>query len=295
MPTHVGEFEIPRVSPHFLALRTAVRPFNEGPVIGVSGGPDSTALLAAAVAEGKRPTAVCVNHNLQEGSREVAERAAETCRRLGTEATVVDVAVPGGNLEANARAARYRALAGFGNEVWVAHTLDDQAETYLLGALRGNPTGMLVESAVVRPLLGVRRADTEGACRELGVSTWHDPQNDDESFRRVAIRRRVLPLLSEIAGADAAVPLARAAARAASDAEYLDATCGSLDVDTRHPAILHRQVVRFLREHGASVNATTIAAVSSMVTDWHGQGPAHVGSGLLVWREGNELHIGAAD
>lgn len=83
--------------------------------------------------------------------------------------------------------------------------MDDQAETYLLGGLRGNPAGMKdasrrPELSIIRPLLGARRAHTHGACVELGLKPWHDPQNFDDAFRRVAIRNQVIPLLAQVHG-----------------------------------------------------------------------------------------------
>ena len=204
----------PRRSPHFLACRRGVRAIygdarGEAPasvVVGLSGGPDSLALVAAAVAEGLDVEAICVDHQLQPGSRQVAERAAETVTRIGAKARVVAVDVRGtAGMEEAARRARYQALAraACGRDVLVAHTAEDQAETLLLGLLRGQVTGMAeraeVEGAqVVRPLLHARRADTVGACEELGWEYWQDPQNNDRAFRRVALRRDIIPQLGEI-------------------------------------------------------------------------------------------------
>ena len=112
----------PRKSPHFLACRRAVRLCWQtshggdtgGPVvIGLSGGPDSLALVAAALAEGVPVLAVVVNHNLQEGSAQVAGEAAVQARALGASTRIVHVDVDverGGSVEAAARQARYAAL-----------------------------------------------------------------------------------------------------------------------------------------------------------------------------------------
>ena len=222
----------PRVSPHFLACRRGVRTaaLNPAVAVGLSGGADSLALTAALVAEGHDVLALCADHGLQDGSRAQAERAAEQARKLGARARVLSVGAGAGtgpeSMEAAARVARYRALAAAcaaeGLEVAVAHTADDQAETLLLGALRGRVAGMSERSevegaSVVRPLLNVRRADTEGACAELGLSVWQDPQNADTNFRRVALRREVIPQLSHIIGGDAVPALAQAASDAALD------------------------------------------------------------------------------
>lgn len=286
MPARLGELELPRISPHFLACRVAVRAFRtERVIVGLSGGADSLALTAAALAEGVQVTAVCVDHGLQRDSRDVAERAAATARRMGADARVATVDVPRtGSMEAAARRARYAALHAAGDgEVWVAHTLDDQAETYLLGALRGNPAGMLPRAGrVVRPLLSVRRADTAGACAELGLEPWHDPQNTDPAFRRVAVRQRVLPLLGEILGGDAAPPLAQAAGRVAADDAHLEHLAGEPTDDCAALAadpgpIRRRRIAAWLRGRGITVTAATVAGVEALVTGRRGRGAVAVG------------------
>lgn len=288
MPARLGDLELPRKSPRFLACRVAVRPFiTTGPVvIGLSGGADSLALTTAALAEGARVHAVCVDHGLQAGSRDVAKHAAEIARRLGATAEVATVDVRGaGGLEAAARQARYAALheAAGGREIWVAHTLDDQAETYLLGALRGNPAGMAPHTGqIVRPLLTVRRADTTGACAELGLEPWRDPQNADPAFRRVAVRRRVLPLLSEVLGGDAVPPIAQAASRLAADDALLHRLAGEATDDCAELAadpgpLRRRRIAAWLRERGLSVTAASIGAIEALIIDWRGQGGVAVG------------------
>ena len=210
----------PDRSPAFLKLRRAVRALaSEDPVlIGLSGGADSLGLVAAALAEGRDVLALCVDHGLQSDSATVADRAVAMARSLGAEARSVKVQVKPGNIEAQAREARYEALmtaaAAESRSVWVAHTMDDQAETYLLGSLRGRAVGMPVSGTVIRPFLSVRRADTVAACAELGLEVWHDPMNADPRFRRVRVRTEVLPLLADIHGGDPVPPLAAAASLA---------------------------------------------------------------------------------
>ncbi len=288
MPARLGELPLPRISPHFLACRVAVRPFltKEPVVVGLSGGADSLALTAAALAEGADVEAVCVDHGLQEGSGDVAKRARDAALRMGADARVVAVDVPrAGSLEAAAREVRYAALidAAAGREIWVGHTLDDQAETFLLTALRGHPGGMTARAGqVVRPLLTVRRADTAGACVELGLEPWLDPQNDDPAFRRVAVRHRVLPLLAEILGGDAVPPLAQAAGSAAADDAHLTRLTGEPTDDCAELAadpgpVRRRRIAAWLREQGLSVTAASVTAVEALVTDWRGQGGVAVG------------------
>jgi len=286
----------PRRSPHFLACRRAVRSFDAPAVIGLSGGPDSLALAAAAAAEGKDVRCVVVDHGLQPGSAQVAGQAARAARGFGLRADVARVEVGAGNLEAAAREARYAALLSYGKDVWVAHTADDQAETLVLGALRGNPSGMSPRNGrVVRPFLGVRRADTVGACEELGLEPWHDPMNADPAFRRVAVRRQVLPLLSELLGGDAVPALAATADRIAADqaliASLTDLTpttsCAQLLADAG--PVRRRRLAAWLLGEGVPVQGDQLAAVEALVVDWHGQGPVAVAGGRKVVRDGGTL------
>ncbi|WKE50707.1 tRNA lysidine(34) synthetase TilS [Corynebacterium tuberculostearicum] len=303
----------PRVSPHFLACRRGVRAagLDRAVAVGLSGGADSLALLAALVAEGHDVLALCVDHRLQEGSRAQAERAAEQARELGARARVLSVeagATGPESMEAAARVARYRALAAAcaaeDLEVAVAHTADDQAETLLLSALRGRVTGMSerseVEGArVVRPLLGVRRADTEGACAELGFSAWQDPQNADTNFRRVALRREVIPQLSRIIGGDAVPALAQAAGDAALDDATLRTppTTDCAELAAMAEPRRRRAIAAWLVSEGVEVTRRGVGDVGKLCTHWHGQGPVavrsarQVGQRLEVARIGGKLAL----
>lgn len=277
-------------------------------MIGLSGGPDSLALAAAAAAEGVDARAVVVDHQLQPGSRDVAERAAAQARTLGLDAHVisvdVDLAASGGNVEAAARAARYSALhaaaetSSPGADVWVAHTADDQAETLLLGALRGNPSGMPVRAGrVVRPFLTIRRTDTVAALAELGLDPWHDPMNDDPAFRRVAIRTQIIPALSELLGGDAVPALATTAHRIASDHELIEhladltptTDCAELGADAA--VVRSRRLARWLQDNDVPVQGDQLAAIEALVTDWHGQGPIQVAGGRAVERVDGQLQL----
>ncbi|BDH55521.1 hypothetical protein MTP03_04600 [Tsukamurella sp. PLM1] len=136
-----------RPGPAALRVRQAVRAWHaaHGPAptvaVALSGGADSLALLTGVLAEGIDAVALVVDHGLQDGASEVAARAAATARDLGARAaTVLPVVVDGaGGPEAAARTARYAALdaARDGAPVLLGHTLDDQAETVLLGLGRG--------------------------------------------------------------------------------------------------------------------------------------------------------------
>jgi tRNA(Ile)-lysidine synthase len=206
----------------------------EGPVVvACSGGPDSLALLALAGAAALTPTAVHVDHGSRIGSDAEGLIVASQSERLGIPFHPERVSVPAGpNYEARARVARYdaleRARAALGaTAILVGHTADDQAETVLLNVLRGSAAAGLGAMAVrrgriVRPLLEVRRSDTEELCAELGIEPVRDPSNDDMSMRRNWIRREVLPQLSEGAGRDLVPVLARQAGILREESEYLD-------------------------------------------------------------------------
>ena len=175
-------------------------------VIGVSGGADSLALAAVTAFVADRASldlsAVVVNHGLQHGSDEVADRAVQQLDGLGVRAVVrrVDVGRDGGP-EAAARTARREVLAASGADaVLLAHTLDDQAETVLLGLGRGSGprsiAGMAARDGLWRrPFLSLRRAGTEQICRAHGLTWWTDPHNSDPAFRRSRVRGEVMPLL----------------------------------------------------------------------------------------------------
>ncbi|MCJ7436443.1 MAG: tRNA lysidine(34) synthetase TilS [Acidimicrobiia bacterium] len=203
-------------------------------VVACSGGPDSTALLALAADRGLVPIAVHVDHGLRDCSADEADAVATFAAALGTafEARRVDVG-HGGNLEARARAARYGALDAAADEhgasaVLVGHTADDQAETVVLALLRGSAASGLAGMAVrrgriVRPLLRLRRAETEAICVGLGLEPVRDPSNDDVSLRRSWVRHEVLPLLAVGAGRDLVPVLTRQADVLRTETEYLDA------------------------------------------------------------------------
>jgi tRNA(Ile)-lysidine synthase len=202
-------------------------------VVACSGGPDSLALLALAAAESLAPVGVHVDHGLRPGSAEEASTVAEHAARIGVTFRAETVVVPQGpNLEARARDARYEALERVRAElgataILVGHTVDDQAETVLLNLLRGSASaglgGMPVRHGhVVRPLLELRRRETEALCEELGFEPVRDPSNDDRAFQRNWVRHDVLPALSEGAGRDLVPVLARQARVLRDESEYLD-------------------------------------------------------------------------
>lgn len=231
-----------------LLARCAFPPAGTEVTCAVSGGADSSALLVLAQASGCRPTAVHVDHRIRPGSSAEAEVVADLARSLGAGFRSEQVTVPPGpNLEARARAARYAVLP---DDVLTGHTADDQAETVLLNLVRGagldGLAGMRPER---RPLLRLRRRETEALCADLGLATVEDPSNRDPSFRRNRVRHELLPLLDDIAERDVAALLARQAEVLREDADHLSAEASSLDpTDARAlaaaPVALARVAVR---------------------------------------------------
>jgi len=221
-------------------------------VVAVSGGTDSNSLLLALSDLKQRKkinlriVAAHFNHKLRGTESDGDE---DFIRQLTTKLRI-EFAVghakldKSGNLEQNARAARYRYLADTAKRldafaVLTAHTMNDQAETFLMNLIRGSgPDGLRgmtqirsfdtetlrhsdaekeesvpVDPGVsaslflpfsnspllVRPLLTwAKRSSTEGFCHDLAIECRHDPMNDDTAFRRVRIRKILLPLLEDM-------------------------------------------------------------------------------------------------
>ncbi len=189
----------------------------------VSGGADSLALLVLAVRAGCEVIAIHVDHGLRAGSEVEALVVADVAAGLGAgfRSERVQVA-PGANLEARAREARYRVLpAG----VLTGHTADDRAETMILNLLRGaGPAGMAgIRRGTQRPLIDLRRSDTEALCAALGLDPVQDPSNQDPAFRRNRVRHEILPLLADVADRDPVPVLVR---QADLFADLDDATAG---------------------------------------------------------------------
>jgi tRNA(Ile)-lysidine synthase len=313
------------------AMRVAVRRSLAdvtGPVAAaVSGGADSLALAAALAFERPGSFAFVVDHGLQDGSAGVAERAVEQCRGLGLQAEVMSRttapavasesgvaaatapsdASGGGGPESRARELRYRMLSALAarhgvDAVLLGHTLDDQAETVLLGLARGSGAralaGMPAERGIFRrPLLGLPREVTAKACAEAGLVPWADPHNEDPSFARVRVRSRVLPVLEAELGSGVAEALARSASQLREDADALDAltpelpdepSCAELAVLL--PGIRARALKRYAeRLAGTAVTSVHVDALRALVEQWSGQGPVDLPGGVSIRRTEGRL------
>lgn len=323
----------PRLTPAMADIRRAVREslqdLTEGDLVlvALSGGPDSLALAAGTAFEapraGLRAGAIVIDHGLQADSAEVAERAAEQARSLGLEPVLVRRVQVGdaGGPEAAARQARYAELMRVRRETGAAaillgHTLDDQAETVLLGLARGSGAESLwgmhpVIGPMRRPLLQIRRATTHASCDDQGLEPWSDPHNSDDRYTRVRIRERVLPILDEELGGGVALALTRTADQLREDAEALahfaqeqifdlveHAEAGlSLEAEAlrANPPALRQRIIRLAvqSEFHVSLTRAQTLEVSRLVTDWHGQGPIDL-PGLKVHRKGRRIYFTAA-
>ena len=295
----------PSVAAVRLGVRRALAPLAPGDTVLVacSGGPDSLALLAATVFEARGPAlrvvGVTVDHGLQDGSREQAQRTVGQMAALGADETfTVTVSVEdaaGIGPEAAARRARYAALDQVADHVGatvilLGHTRDDQAETVLLGLTRGSGGRSLAGMRRAfdryrRPLLDVGRDDTVTACQVEGIAFWEDPHNSDPGYTRVRVRTRVLPVLEEELGPGVGTALARTADQLRADMDLLDDLAEArfaelgvpLDVAALavEPDALRRRILRLAALAAGCPSAELfhehVLALDALVTDWRGQ------------------------
>jgi tRNA(Ile)-lysidine synthase len=317
-----------RLSPSQGQIRLAVRTTltaNSKPgqklLIAVSGGADSLALAAACEFESKKLglkiAAAVIDHSLQKNSDKVAAQTAKTLAALGFEEVVVKKVSVGkaGGPEAAARTARYTALETIrqqtkSNFVVLGHTASDQAETVLLGLVRGSGSkslsGMSEKTGVLlRPLLGIERATTEAFCKDSGIKYWSDPQNQDKKYLRVLIRKHVLPFLEKQLGGSVAKSLIRTADQLREDDLFLEkeaeksfkkcskVSSSSISFDAKAleklpAAILNRVIKKALDAFGSESSRSHVLAVSDLVLSWHGQKPLAL-PGVRVVRKGNTI------
>ena len=215
----------------------------------VSGGADSVALLVLACAVNLNVTAWHVDHGLRENSHTEAELVAQLATQLGAQFESRTVTVEqGANTEARAREARYDALP---QGVMTGHTADDQAETILINLLRGSGTRGLagMQPTDQRPLLHIRRSETQALCNALGITVFHDPSNNDERYQRNRIRHEVLPLLESLAKRDLVPVLTRQADLLRDDDDLLNELASALDPTdalalANAPIALSRRAIR---------------------------------------------------
>jgi tRNA(Ile)-lysidine synthase len=176
-------------------------------LVAVSGGPDSTCLLDVLARlsseEGYVLTVAHVDHGLSPGSGKVAASVSRAVAEAGLEIHVIRAPdLEGPNLHARARAFRYAFFETIA-ESWGAtriatgHTLDDRVETTVARLIHGAGTDGLaglppVEGKRVRPLIGLRRAETRDYCAENSLPYHDDPSNYNDRFERVVVRKEIV-------------------------------------------------------------------------------------------------------
>jgi tRNA(Ile)-lysidine synthase len=313
-----------------------------------SGGADSLALAAALAFEGPRlglrSGGVTVDHGLQPGSAAQASRVTVQLTGLGLDPVhAVTAAIAGRDSrtghdgpqardgqdgrdarraypgpEAAARAGRYAALDQVASAtgavaILLGHTLDDQAETVLLGLARGSGARSLAGMAprsgrYLRPLLDVPRAQTEAACAALGLPAWADPQNSDPAYARVRVRASLLPALEAELGPGVSSALARTARRLRADADALDELAArqaeqladgqpgwsAAALAALPEAIRGRVLRRAALAAGARAGALSefhVVQLGALVTDWRGQQGVDLPGGVRCRRRCGRLHF----
>jgi tRNA(Ile)-lysidine synthase len=208
-------------------------------LVGVSGGPDSVALLHALVlvrSEHRLRLTVChVHHGLRPEADRDAAFVETLAARFGCPARVVRVSVPrGGGVspEEAARGVRHAALARVAREtgahrIALGHTADDQVETVFMRVLEGaGPRGLagipVRRGRVVRPLLEIDRAGVLAHLELHGLEALEDATNRDTKFFRNRVRHEILPLLAAQAGRHVPAALRRVARASREAVEALD-------------------------------------------------------------------------
>lgn len=287
------------------ARRHDMLPSGATVVVACSGGPDSMCLLHALHRLRRlfriRLAVFHFDHRLRPGSDRDAAYVARQAERLGLPyhgVTAADRPPRGASVEAWARLARYGGLTEVVSEIGadrtaLGHTLDDQAETVLLGLARGGGldamAGMPAVTRVpplgvpgVRPLLEVTAAETRAFCRALRLRPRTDPTNRDPHFLRNRIRLEALPLLEAALGRNLRATLARTAELVRSDADYLDAlsseaAAGVTVVGDEEVRLDADRLAALPRPIGARVAQAALRVAAAMGGEWEPEsGSAHV-------------------
>jgi tRNA(Ile)-lysidine synthase len=313
-------------TPNLWEIRKALKPFlndlTQTVLFGCSGGADSMALAIALFAEcgGEKVIPVVVDHGLQPNSDQITVKVATQLKTIGykrVETAVAQVIVTDG-LEASARRARYKVFHQFIDSYqpkyfFLAHTLNDQAETALLGLARGSGarslSGMATQNNFfVRPLLKITRQMSEAACTEAGIDFWSDPHNQDLKFARVRVRKNVLPILEENLGPGVTEALVRTADLLRDDADALDGFANEFftQIDPKNlkisdlerlPKAIRSRVLRLaIYQVGAplgSLTAEHIEAAEALISNWHGQKEVSLPGNVKLLRNSGRIILSA--
>jgi tRNA(Ile)-lysidine synthase len=294
MPVDLGFLPVDPLVAELLA-RCEFPPAGTVVTCALSGGPDSSALTALAVAAGLTVNAVHVDHGLRSDSADDADAAQSIASDLGISCRVIRIELPDGpNLEARARSARRTAI---GTTALTGHTADDQAETVLLALFRGSgATGLAgIRHGPTKPIIRLRRADTHELCARLNLSIVHDESNDDPRFRRNRIRHEFLPLAEDIFDRDVSVLIERAADLLRDDDVLLDELANAIDptdavaIAAAPLPLARRSLRRWLTDDGYPPSAAAIERVLAVA---RGEATAcDVAGGRRVHRSRQRLRL----
>ena len=285
-------------------------------LVACSGGADSVALALALAKEAPLVAisvlAITVDHGLQSGSAIRAGQTAQWLREIGyhhVSIAKVEVGTEGG-VEAAARDARYAALEIEAARtksvaIYLGHSMDDQAESVLLGLGRGSGPRSIagmerVHGAYRRPLLGLRRSQLRAACIEVGVPIWDDPHNEDERFRRVGLRK-LMPAFEATLGGGVVEALARTAELLRADLAALDllakpyADRSEVEASelAKLPTALRTRALRAMAfgagVQAGSLNYDHLSRMDALITSWRGQGGVALPGDLTFARKSGRL------
>jgi tRNA(Ile)-lysidine synthase len=224
-----------------------------------------------------------VDHGLRPESADECAMVARTCADRGVPCEVLPVHVAAGNVQAEARAARYAALAEWAmrrglSAIATAHHADDQAETLLMRLNRGSGVSGLagvrertaippLHVPVIRPLLAFRRADLAAVLAASGLVAVQDPSNANDRFDRARLRKALAesPWLDPLALAASAAHLAAAdeALDWAAAREWNERVAGTDDGFRYRPlapkAVAMRVIARIVADFGGRARGQDLA------------------------------------
>lgn len=290
-------------------------------VVGVSGGADSTGLLAALVAlisSGKLPlelAVVHVDHGLRgEESARDAHFVESLARRWQLPFFLhrIDLGPATANLEARARHARItalRATAGAWRARWiaVAHTAEDQAETFLMRLARGGGVASLAGMSLVRgdgllrPFLGERREGIRDYLRSRGLAWVEDSSNEEDQFFRNRVRRDLLPKMNQVLEVDVTERISDLTAELRVESRLADAWLENLlaglpagELPLRVLAVVPDAAARILHGwlvgQGVSVNRRQVRQLLVVAASTSPSGAVDLSGGDCVRRRYDTLH-----
>src|ERR1043166_2911707 len=292
---------------------------NEPLLIGVSGGPDSVALLDVLVDQGRRPHICHLNHQLRGADSDAdAEFVRQLAERYGLPHTIESRKVESN--EDAARQARFEFFqsvakrTGIG-KIALAHTADDQVETFLLRLLRGSgvpglggiwPEQRIGELRVIRPLLNVTRGEVLEYLKSRNLEWREDASNADRRYTRNRIRHELLPLLEREFNPGIRDVLLRTAEILRDEDFYLlhhvvrtffMASCHGDTVNLKalasYPAAIQRRVLRLWLgaedELGPRFSFDQIEAVRQLVLSESASGQIDLPDDFVVYREYDAL------